>query len=1008
MGGVGDKGARDAFSPGFVSKLNLPDLCGVPLNAGCAFPVGNQGRADGGPARISPCLHRVAYGTDGATVLALIGNNSATAPSGGGVAAQEALSRPAPSEKLLQVHVLVPASAAGSGGRRGGGGGGASGVGGQALHWKPVTTSCQLLVTSASGGNVSEETLAAPAARIGAASCARKQRVFLFGGRGLATSAGRGITDRYSDGGGAGGLDASATSPADKAAYFADLCYVSWHDSDSPLKAKWKAFGPGAGEGAWPAPRAFATLTMLDDKSRMLLHGGQNESGQLGDVHVLRLSPGVSWSTPVLTGVPLRPRASGSAVALAPGAILVFGGRGSDPTAAAARGRGGKGGGGAPAGSLSAGSSGADALAVTLLQLGSGYNECNVIDLGDGAPVEGESEALVPAAGAGAGASSARGRPAARAFDLPPARRWAAQALPLPASVLATRASGGGGGSVLGRLLHDRLKALGRNAAEVLGTAGSAVGAGGSKRGRGAGGGAAALDIDGGPLGSDAWAATLASSCTVALVYGGLTPGKAATPTSSSAAAAADGPRAADDVHLLVLAPRRAWPVLPPARPLSASAATVAAGSTAVLMAAVTTEFGGGKGAGAGAGSSNGVGSSYPVGYDHLFSADGPAGAGAGGKAAAGKPSATQQQQQGQRGRVGSTAAAPLLVAVDGDGSGGAPAPSPTVTAALSAKVQHGMQLVVEAANEARRKGIQLPVPDLVPLSAAAAAGSAAAAAAPSPPSVLPSVATANQQLNSLLAAILAGGVGVGAGGGVGAGSSSSTGSGGVSAAAVRDAVRDSLRELLPTDLRGLLSSALAPLSAEVRDARETAAGSARQMGKLADAVRALQEDASSSSQSADRATKDSLKSLLVAVADVRDAVSGSAPGSLASLLGAQVAELKADVARLRASELQAVRDHASLTQQREDAKAAAARVEGDAAKLRAARDAAAERAAAAEGARDELKAERDALASRLRDKDAELAALRSQLAAVDSAVRALQGYRDVGGIGKGAGAGGK
>ena len=150
-----------------------------------------------------------------------------------------------------------------------------------------------------------------PCARVGCAIVSQGQRIFYFGGiAGDAAGAGK-----PRGGGGGGGAPT----------FLGDLGYLSWRDSkDDPTSARPKRLGVGDGgvavvEGAAPAARAFATLTLVGD-SMLVLAGGLGDAGPLGDVHVLNYkgkNGAIRWSQPVLHRGPLPlPRSHHCALAL--------------------------------------------------------------------------------------------------------------------------------------------------------------------------------------------------------------------------------------------------------------------------------------------------------------------------------------------------------------------------------------------------------------------------------------------------------------------------------------------------------------------------------------------------------------------------------------------------------------------------------------------------------------------------------------------------------------------
>ena len=549
VGGIGPGGE---FSPSLINKLHLPNLTHTPVEQGGAFVAGNNGLADGGPSRVLPALHYAQLQSDQST-LVMVGNNTA----GDGSIGNKEYARPDDREAEVQVHSLVPAPAS-SRSRAGAGG----------MHWTPVKTdmSNQVLV-----GNevktVSDRP--APPARIGASMAARKHRVFYCFGRGPASAAStttvEGAMIDAPSGAGAGGSGrgkkhaSAASAVAVEPIYFADFGYITWKGSDGPLEAKWKVFSPSTNPQRWPSPRAFASMTILDDKCRIALHGGHNESGSLNDLHVVRLSAGVVMEQPALSGHMLRGRSNPMTAVVGAESMLIWGGKTELPARAGSTAAGSAMNTSTSAGAAAAArppSIGFNELALTMVQFSADYTEGVVTELGEGFPGDGESDlASVPTAAAVGGTSRGsvlglRGHPLERSFDPPPpARRWGAQVVQLP-DTLITSASPSG--SKLAKIVHERFKAFGRNIMELGGGSGGGAAAegGGGKRARtGAGAGSSSNPA---PY-SDEWARSIISQSQFILMYGGMVGNNKGGLS-----------KVTDDIHLLCVTPAEAWPQVPP------------------------------------------------------------------------------------------------------------------------------------------------------------------------------------------------------------------------------------------------------------------------------------------------------------------------------------------------------------------------------------------------------------------------------------------------------------
>jgi hypothetical protein len=132
-----------------------------------------------------------------------------------------------------------------------------------------------------------------------------------------------------------------------KGSPLSDWGYVSWKSSPSLTSATVRYFVEGAASGisgAWPVPRAFATMTYVGRGSSsnvkaLLIAGGLTAAGPTRDVNVLQLSGEMNWSKPTLAGPgpTVTPRSHHCAALVSPRsaagsgyALVIFGGRGQE------------------------------------------------------------------------------------------------------------------------------------------------------------------------------------------------------------------------------------------------------------------------------------------------------------------------------------------------------------------------------------------------------------------------------------------------------------------------------------------------------------------------------------------------------------------------------------------------------------------------------------------------------------------------------------------------------
>ena len=220
----------------------------------------------------------------------------------------------------LQVHALLPrataaAAAAAAPARKGGKLAPVS----ASPPPMPATSWQEVHCGDASGSGSSSVLL--PVARVGFAAAARTNRIFTFGGiarRSTLTQRSLGpqplpLPTRAKA--------AASVEDADEAVFIDEVAYCSWRQHGNMRAATWRAWDSSSAAvktagGSWPCARACAAIVVFDERcSRrytLAISGGIDAQGRaLGDLHLCNLVS-LLWSTPRLTGAPLRPRAAGS------------------------------------------------------------------------------------------------------------------------------------------------------------------------------------------------------------------------------------------------------------------------------------------------------------------------------------------------------------------------------------------------------------------------------------------------------------------------------------------------------------------------------------------------------------------------------------------------------------------------------------------------------------------------------------------------------------------------